>query len=45
MNIVFDKRIGEIFDMLNSLWIINNYEYDIEEEKTSDIARKSKFNF
>ena len=34
MEIIFDHRAGEIYDIFESLWIINNYEYAEETEKS-----------
>lgn len=33
MNLYFDRRPGEIYDVLSSLWFIDNYDYVKEEAK------------
>jgi len=43
MNIVFDPRPGEIYDVFLSLWLANNYEYAQEEKRDYGIIEDTKF--
>jgi len=48
MNIVFDSRPGEIYDIFLSLWLANNYEFASEEKRNhglnedTDLEKKIK---
>ena len=43
MNIVFDPRPGEIYDIFLSLWLANNYEYASEEKREYGITKETNF--
>jgi len=43
MNIVFDPRPGEIYDIFLSLWLANNYEYAQEEKRNHGLDEDTNF--
>jgi len=43
MNIFFDTRPGEVYDIFLSLWLANNFEYANEEKREYGITKDTNF--
>ena len=43
MDIIFDEKPGEVYDIFSSLWLMNNYEYYEEQKKNFSIYKSNSF--
>ena len=43
MKVIFDEKPGEIYDIFNSLWFMNNFEYAIKRKESFGVYEQNEY--